>query len=106
MMYGRVILRSMPRRRTIPPGPYAAIGQRILQIRTCHKLTQEAFCTAIDTSQGALSDWERGNKRLGLDSAILIRKKFRVTLDWLYFGYPGGLDFEVMRQLNIPLTYK
>lgn len=106
MMYGRVILRSMPRRRTIPPGPYAALGSRILQIRTRHKLTQEAFCSAIDTSQGTLSDWERGSKRLGLDSAIHIRKKFRVTLDWLYFGDSRGMDFEVMTFLGVPLTGK
>lgn len=68
------------------------IGQRIQEIRLSTNFTQEEFSAMLDMSTKHLSNIERGNKSLTLESAILISRLFNVSLDYLIFGKTPSSD--------------
>lgn len=76
------------------------IGARLTLLRIWAGFdSQSAFARALDVSQTEINHYERGNRRLTLTTAQKIRARFRVTLDWLYFGDRTGLSLAVERSL-------
>jgi transcriptional regulator with XRE-family HTH domain len=67
---------------------YKGIARRLRSLRHAHELSQEQFGQICGVSQAAAGARERGEKRypLSIVSALLLRKRFGVTLDWLYCG--------------------
>ncbi len=74
------------------PRPFADIAERLKWHREkVVKLTQADYAEAIGAKRSALSLWEAGTQRLSLDGALSIRKKYDVSLDFLYVGNDGAL---------------
>lgn len=59
------------------------IALRIKELRTSQKLTQSDFAESINTTQAALSGYERGDRTPSLDILISISQKYNVSIDWL-----------------------
>ncbi len=74
----------------------AAIGERIRLTREAMGLTQTSFSEAVGIGQNLLSQYESGKKHLSDRSARAIRRRFRVTLDWLYCGDASNNPLELM----------
>lgn len=67
------------------PTDLKAIGRRIRETRG-FDLTQEEFARHLGISQSQLSKYERGLAPPAADVLIQIRRKFRVSIDWLLTG--------------------
>jgi len=57
---------------------------RVKKLRESQQLTQEKFAEEIDISSQTVSLMERKQKGLNLHTAITIKQKYDVSLDWLY----------------------
>ena len=89
-----ILLRMPPSEDRAPP-PFAAIGKRLVQLRRAFGLNQTEFAARLGLRQHTLSAWEIGERRPGIDSALLIRAEYGATLDWLYAGDHSGLGLKL-----------
>lgn len=48
--------------------------------------TQVAFAKSIGVDKSTYNVWEKGQRPLTFEGALLIRKRYRVPLDYLFFG--------------------
>ena len=90
---------------------HQAIGRRIKALRAWVNreaartspgeapLSQAKFAGLAGLRNNTLNQWERGHGRPDLDGAIKLALRWRVTLDWLYFGDAGGLPHYMAGQL-------
>jgi transcriptional regulator with XRE-family HTH domain len=63
-----------------------SIGERVKYIRKMYKLNQQQFSTALDISQGRLSEIEKDKCKPSAETLISISTKFNVNLNWLLLG--------------------
>ena len=69
------------------------IGERIKTLRTGQKLSQEALAKDLGVSRVAVTKWEAGDtKNLKLDNLIGLSTRFRLSIDELVTGVPGGFQ--------------
>ena len=61
-------------------------GEKIKQIRTEQKLTQEQFALRLNVTRQAVSNWENNRNLPDLEILILIASLFQVSLDDLILG--------------------
>ena len=90
---------------------HEAIGRRIKALRAWvnrdsartspreEPLSQAKFAGLAGLKNNTLNQWEMGHGRPNLDGAIKLALRWRVTLDWVYFGDPGGLPHHMATQL-------
>jgi transcriptional regulator with XRE-family HTH domain len=62
-----------------------AVGRRIRQTRG-FELTQEDFARQLGISQSQLSKYERGLALPAAEVLLRMKRKFRVSVDWLLTG--------------------
>lgn len=62
-----------------------ALGRRIRELRG-FDVTQEDFARELGVSQSQLSKYERGVAAPTADILFFVKKRFRVSLDWLLTG--------------------
>lgn len=75
------------------------IGERLQRLRVVFNLIQKELAAEIRVSSNRLSQWESDKHPPALDAAINLRRKYGITLDWLYFGDPRGMTAELLRAL-------
>ena len=63
------------------------LGRRLRELRG-FDLTQEQFADELGISQSQLSKYERGLAAPPADVLFFVKKRFRVSVDWLLTG--GG----------------
>ncbi len=74
------------------------IANRLIWHRTeIVQLTQHQYADAIGVSRARYSQWELGIQRLSIDGAQAIKKKFELSLDFMYFGDIGGLPMSLYK---------
>lgn len=71
--------------------PFADIADRLKWHRNSLGLTQEEYAEAIGVKRSRYSRWEAGSDRLSLDGALALRKKYGLSLDFLYEGNADAL---------------
>lgn len=76
--------------------PFSEIGRRIVSVRRAHGLTQTAFAKRLGIRQHTLSEYESGERRPGVDTALVMREQFEMTLDYLYAGDHSGLPLRLV----------
>lgn len=79
-----------------------AVGQRIRELR--HALGYEsatAFARHVGTTPQALSNWESGYRRIGIEEAKKLARVTGATLDWLYFGREDYLPTILSLKLDV-----
>ena len=62
-----------------------ALGRRLRELRG-FDLTQEEFAAELGVSQSQLSKYERGVAAPPADVLFSVKKRFRVSIDWLLTG--------------------
>lgn len=61
------------------------LGRRLRELRG-FDLTQEQFADELGISQSQLSKYERGLAAPAADVLFFVKKRFRVSIDWLLTG--------------------
>jgi transcriptional regulator with XRE-family HTH domain len=61
------------------------LGRRLRELRG-FDLTQEHFANELGISQSQLSKYERGLAAPPADVLFFVKKRFRVSIDWLLTG--------------------
>jgi transcriptional regulator with XRE-family HTH domain len=81
------------------PTSTAAIGRRIEALQAHLKLTGREFCDLTGIQENRLSQWKQGVHPPSIDGAMAIRRRWGITLDWIYFGSPSGMPGDLLSQL-------
>lgn len=71
--------------------PYKDIGDRLKWHREYVGLTQEEYAESIGVARSSYTVWETGVRRFSLDGALLIKKRWGLSLDWLIEGNADAL---------------
>jgi len=79
------------------------IGDRIKEVRSKLKLSQQELAAKLGISQGHLSEVERGMRKPGGEMLNALKHTFNVSLDWLFTG-EGGM-FSGPKVCTIPLEH-
>jgi len=77
--------------------PYADIAERIKWHRKMEGLTQAQYAETIKTKRSTLSLWEAGSHRLSLDGALELRKRYGLSLDFMYEGIDDALPMTLRK---------
>jgi len=77
------------------------IGPRLKELRIALGFKRQLhFAREIGIEPQTYNPWEKGKRPLTFEGACLIRKKFRVPLDYLFFGDVGELPVRLHRKLE------
>lgn len=95
-----------PRPGSFEPYLKEAIGERLALARLALGFrTQAAIVRALNDIDPTLTPqhwnmWESGRQRIGVDSALLLVRKFNISLDWIYCGEIDGLPTKLSRAIE------
>lgn len=78
--------------------PFADIAERLKWHRKLEGLTQAEYAVKIGQKRATINNWESGDYRLSLDGALALRKKFGLSMDFMYEGIDDALPM-TLRQL-------
>ena len=76
---------------TNAPKPFSDIAARLLWHRELLGLRQEDYAASFGIKRSAYSLWEAGSHRLSLDGALALRKRYGLSLDFMYEGIDDAL---------------
>lgn len=80
------------------PRPFADIAERLKWHReVIEEKTQAEYAESIGVNRPPYSLWEAGSHRLSLDGALAIRKKYDLSLDFLYEGMDDALPMTLRK---------
>lgn len=68
-----------------------AISRRLKMMREAIKLSQAQLCREIGVAQNRWNQYETGERRITLDVALRLKRRFGVTRDWIYDGDISGM---------------
>ncbi len=63
-------------------------------------LTQVSFAEGAGLKGNAIANYETGEKRPSVDSVAALRKKYRLSADWIFFGDPSTLPYELADKIS------
>lgn len=63
--------------------------------------SQSAFAVHTGLTPSEWNHFETGRRPLSISAAHKLRQRWRVTLDWLYYGDRSGLSVELANSLPI-----
>lgn len=96
----------LPMATTESSRPYAAIGERLRQLRRAHSQSQVAAAEAISIKQPTYNAYETGRRLIPVEHALLLRKFYKsvsgynITLDYIYTGEHGGVELRLLDALR------
>ena len=71
--------------------PFSDIATRLKWHRDMLDLTQEEYAKTLGVKRSRYSKWEAGADRLSLDGALVLRRKYGLSLDFMYEGIDDAL---------------
>lgn len=75
------------------------IAARLNWLReTALKISAAELCREIKVAPNRWSQYESGDRRITLDVATRLVKRYGVTLDWIYTNNPAGLPLRLAQQ--------
>lgn len=82
--------------------PPEIIGPRLKALRlACECPTQQEFAEQIGVEKNTYNPWEKGTRPLTFEGALLIRKRYRIPLEYLFFGQFGEeLPSRIVKKLQ------
>ncbi|MGR3376037.1 helix-turn-helix domain-containing protein [Salipiger abyssi] len=74
--------------------PFSMIGERLARLRkaTSPELSQKAWAERHGFSPTQYNNWEKGSRRIPVDSAERLCNDYGLTLDFIYRGRRDGLS--------------
>lgn len=82
------------------PDSNEAVGKRIIALRKRAGLEQQQLAHQIHVTKSTLNAYERGKRVLTSESAKRLRRRFGVTVDWLFFGDMQVTGHDLMLQIG------
>jgi transcriptional regulator with XRE-family HTH domain len=79
--------------------PFPQYGKRLSAMRQALGLSQAELCRAIGVSANRWNQYEKGERKITVEIAIKLQRKFGITLDWVYLGDPNMLPAILERLL-------
>jgi DNA-binding XRE family transcriptional regulator len=76
------------------------ISGRLIAVRKRFGLNQAQFAEAIGLAKNVYNPFEKASRPLTLDAARRIRRRFGISIDWLYFGDVGQPSEGIARELG------
>lgn len=95
--------RSAKTRRMSGPESIEEIGKRLRWTREALGFnSQVGICRDLgdENLAQAWNNWERGRDRIAVENAIMLVRKYRLTLDWIYLGDDRRIEAEVAREIE------
>jgi transcriptional regulator with XRE-family HTH domain len=77
-----------------------AIAWRLKILRRKHGYTQAIIGEIAGVGRTAWGNYESGLRRIDLDAALALRRRFGVTLDWIYEGDWPSLSGKLIDELR------
>lgn len=77
--------------------PFEDIASRLRWHRELEGLTQLEYARQIGVKRNTLNNWESGDYRLSLDGALALRKRYGLSLDFMYEGIDDALPMTLRR---------
>lgn len=74
-----------------PARPFDDIALRLRWHRELMGMTQADYAAQIKLKRARYSLWETGDHRLSLDGALALRKRWGLSLDFMYEGIDDAL---------------
>lgn len=62
--------------------------------------TQVAFADHLGIEKNTYNPFEKGSRELTFETACLIRKKFKIPIDWLFWGDDEDLPYHIKVKLE------
>jgi transcriptional regulator with XRE-family HTH domain len=78
----------------------AHIGSRLRKLRKSLGLTQTDLAEKLGITQSAWTQYETGTRKISIEVAAVVSRRFGVTLDWIYLGDPSGLPMRLAALLT------
>jgi transcriptional regulator with XRE-family HTH domain len=92
-------------RKREPQSELLPMARRLLRLRQAlGKDSGAEVIGKLKISRTSYSSWENAIARVSLDAALLLCKKYKLSLDWLYFGHVGKIDDPELRKKIRDLT--
>jgi DNA-binding XRE family transcriptional regulator len=82
------------------PDSDEAIGRRIKALRERAGLQQQQLAQQLHITKSTLNAYENGKRTLTTESAKRLRRRFGVTVDWLFFGDMQVTGRDLMLELG------
>jgi len=80
--------------------PYQPIGLRLQAVREClSDANQKEWAEKMGYNPTQYNNWEKGTRRIPVDSAERLCNKFGLTLDYIYRGRVDGLSENLRKSL-------
>jgi DNA-binding XRE family transcriptional regulator len=77
------------------------VGARLKNLREALGIpTQVAFAKELGIEKNTYNPFEKGTRELTFETACLIRKKFKIPIDWLFWGEDDELPYHVKVKLE------
>lgn len=77
------------------------IGKRLKNLRLALGFsTQVAFANELGIERNTYNPFEKGARELTFETACLIRKKFKLPIDWLFWGDDEEIPYHIKVKLE------
>lgn len=77
------------------------IGKRLKNLREALGIkTQVAFAGELGIEKNTYNPFEKGTRELTFETACLIRAKFKIPIDWLFWGEDDELPYHIKVKLE------
>lgn len=86
-------------RRSNRPESVEECAYRLHVTRIALGLSQAEICRQAKIEPSAWNNAETGDNRLGIDNANKLRARFKISLDWLFWGDMYGLPADLAKRI-------
>lgn len=63
-------------------------------------MTQAEFGDLVGHSKAKVSQWENGAYRVPFEAAAILRRRYGITLDFIYIGEMSGMMPDIIKSLS------
>lgn len=77
------------------------IGKIIAELRMDRNMNQEDLAAILNISRSALANWESGNRRIDIETVVIIADFFGVSCDYLLGRTKHKYNFALENEKNV-----
>lgn len=77
------------------------IGEIIAELRMDKNMNQEDLAAVLNISRSALANWESGNRRIDIETLVVIADYFEVSCDYLLGRTKHKYNFALENKKNV-----
>lgn len=77
------------------------VAKRLKNLREALGIsTQAAFANELGIERNTYNPFEKGARELTFETACLIRKRFKIPIDWLFWGEDDEIPYHIKVKLE------